>query len=300
MLSAEWHRNDSLGIAGLEEEDLPHGTLWLEPDILRLHERTATITVRRNRRLVGAWILPIVQSDADLHAARNVRLLPYAAPWIARDHPARERRVALELFRTAQSHVASIDLPMAPGFREVTACSGLGIDAIWRHTRVIPAGGRWRAGYAPRVRNHVAAGLRSVTIQLSHSPAEYDFVRGVVHGAEARARFAKQLPVRVRATCLTACRNDGTRAGQAFVVADERTAYLFHSWFDRDSGRGVPSALVDAACELSFKRLRVERFDLEGSMLPGVDEFMSGFGGDVCPYPHLLWNADPARDARAA
>ncbi|MGH3936170.1 MAG: hypothetical protein ACRDS1_14535, partial [Pseudonocardiaceae bacterium] len=66
---------------------------------------------------------------------------------------------------------------------------------------------------------------------------------------------------------------------------------LLHSWFDREGPRGVPTLLIDTAAE-TLSRLGCERLDLEGSVVPTVDYFMSGFGGATVPYPHVYWHRD--------
>jgi hypothetical protein len=250
------------------------------------------VLVHRDASLVGLWFVPIACDESGIHARRDARLTPYCAPWLARAHPQRQRRVVTELLRSIQQHVDSIDLPMAPGFAEVTGCSELGVDAVWRHTRIMPREADWRRRYSPKARNQIRVGCRAAaSIVVTAGPGAFDFDRGVVEDPMVRARFAKALGAHARLRCLSAVDHDGFSLGQAMVVADTTTAYLFHSWFARTQVRGVPSALVDAAIAMSFEQLDVDEFDFEGSILPKVDEFMSGFGADVRPYPQLRWSA---------
>ena len=62
-----------------------------------------------------------------------------------------------------------------------------------------------------------------------------------------------------------------------------------HSWFDRDGTRGVPSLLVDAAISRSAEELETLTFDFEGSVIPGIDRFMTGFGARAAAYPQVRW-----------
>lgn len=286
MLHAEW--SDSLvAEAPTSRDAMP---FWSRSDVLAAYERAATVTVRRDASVVGLWHLPLSCDDAGLHVRRPARLTPYCAPWLAAGHVQRRRRVAIALLEAVQQHVRTIDVPMAPGFVEVTGCANLGIEAVWRHTRIVPREDGWRRRYSEKARNQVRAGRQAVAaIRVDRDPCRFDFDRGVVEGGRMRARFAERLSEWAQVRCLSAFDRDGSRLGQAFVVADATTAYLMHSWFDRSGPRGVPSVLVDAAITTSFEELGATQFDFEGSVLPGVDEFMSGFGGDVCPYPHLRW-----------
>lgn len=266
----------------------PQAPLWLRTDVVGAYERVGTVVARRGSRIVGVWYVPLDDDVAGTHARRRSRLLPYAAPWLMAGHPQSRRSATLEMLRAVQDHVVSVDLPLAPGFDEVTGCSELGVDVAWRHTRVVPRDPRWREHYTARVRNHVRAGIAAVTIDVQDGVEGFDFARGVVGDSAPRAAFARVLTEAATVRCITAAARGGA-AGQALVVACGSTAYFFHSWFARDGPRGVPSVLVDASIDLSFGVLDVGCFDFEGSVLPRVDHFMSGFGGEVRCYPHLRW-----------
>jgi hypothetical protein len=195
------------------------------------------------------------------------------------------------MLEVLQDRVVSIDLPMAPRFVEVTGAADRGVDVTWRHTRVLEREHDWRRRYSEKVRNHVRAGRSSTKIRVEWSPDPFDFDRGVTAHSCVRGAFARALSDHLPIGCLSASDRQGAIVGQALIACGDRSSFLLHSWFDRAGPRGVPSALVDAAIEVSFEDQGVDEFDFEGSVLPSVDEFMSGFGAEPVPYAQLRWSA---------
>jgi hypothetical protein len=287
MLTATW--TDGVSAAPLPEPDASPGP-WTRAALVAEYERIATVIALRGEALVGLWRVPLTTEGGVVHARRELRLTPYCAPWLASDHPQRRRHVVIAMLQLLQERVESIDLPMAPGFVEVTGALETGVDVTWRHTRMLLRDPDWRLRYSPKARNHVRAGRASTTIRIDWSPEPFDFDRGVTTQSAARRRFAGVLHRHLSICCLTAVARRGSKAGQVLMAADDHTSYLLHSWFDRSGPRGVTSALVDAALCVAFEDLGVEQFDFEGSVLPSVDEFMSGFGAEASPYPQLRWS----------
>jgi hypothetical protein len=203
----------------------------------------------------------------------------------------------IALLRKIQESVQSIELPLVPGFHEVNACREAGIIAEYRHTHLLDLIGNFRSHYAPAVRNHIRSAEAVVTILMSEGARDFCFERAIVAQPDShvdlRARFAYVLSRVAHVTCLTALVM-GKRVGQGLVVTDNRTSYYLHSWFDRNGPRGVPSLLIDCAMSTS-RESSVVHFDLEGSIIPSVDRFMTGFGAFQAPYAHLLWHREPGR-----
>jgi hypothetical protein len=67
---------------------------------------------------------------------------------------------------------------------------------------------------------------------------------------------------------------------------------LLHSWFEQSGPRGVPSLLVDEAITVARSTWDVRLFDFEGSVIPGVDLFMTGFGAQGVPYGQIRWRSE--------
>ncbi|MGH3941042.1 MAG: hypothetical protein ACRDTG_20865 [Pseudonocardiaceae bacterium] len=253
---------------------------------------TKTLVALRGNAVVAVWVLPISVDGTGAHARRIARVLPYAAPVLFDQHPQRRRDVMVALLGSIREDCVSLDLPMAPDFHDVTACRQLGMAVEWRHTHVLDLRASWRAGYSATVRQHLRAAQAAVEVRTSEvSRFRFDLalVGQSADQVALRERFARQASARGAVTCLTAA-SQGT-VGQHLILLEAGTGFLLHSWFDREGPRGVPTLLVDTAAE-TLSRLGRERLDLEGSVVPTVDYFMSGFGGAIVPYPHVYWHRD--------
>ncbi|MDQ3047214.1 MAG: GNAT family N-acetyltransferase [Bacteroidota bacterium] len=70
----------------------------------------------------------------------------------------------------------------------------------------------------------------------------------------------------------------------AFCIFDSTTCYYLLGGYDNENkhqGAGVSSIWN---CLLHAKEKGLKKFDFEGSMLPEVEKFFRGFGGDLVPY----------------
>ncbi len=76
----------------------------------------------------------------------------------------------------------------------------------------------------------------------------------------------------------------GTPISTAFCIFDKTTCYYLLGGYDNENkhqGAGV-SSIWNAILHAKAKGLNT--FDFEGSMLPEVEKFFRGFGGDLIPY----------------
>jgi len=253
---------------------------------------TRTLIACRGDAVAAVWVLPISVDATGTHACRTARVLPYAAPVLLDGHPQRRRDVMVALLDAVRNACISLDLPMAPDFRDVTACRQLGMAVEWRHTHVLDLRASWRTGYSATVRQHLRVARAAVEVRLDEvGRFRFDLalVGQTAEQVALRERFARWAAVRGAVTCLTAAGPD--TVGQHLILREAGTGVLLHSWFDRAGPRGVPTLLVDTAAE-TLSRLGCEQLDLEGSVVPTVDYFMSGFGGAAVPYPYVYWHRD--------
>ncbi len=73
-------------------------------------------------------------------------------------------------------------------------------------------------------------------------------------------------------------------AAMSFCIHDSTTAYYLLGGYDvvnKHQGAGV---LALWNCILHAKKLGLKKFDFEGSMIPQVEKYFRGFGGDLVPY----------------
>jgi hypothetical protein len=273
--------------------------LWNSSLAAALYGSVITLAcTRASGDVAGLWVCPV---DHERAARRACRLLPYASPWIDPSlHAAARHRVAGSLLDCLRGVVAVVDLPMDPGFRETAGFLTHDAHTAFRHTRVLDIEPRadWRAGYLPATRNHVRAARAHVTVTRTGED-EFAFDRAI-KGQDAAAVSARTAAgISLGASnwptfCLTATDREGARRGQVFVVRNQDSAILLHSWFDRCGPRGVPSLLVDEAVDLAGQEWKVPVFDLEGSVIPSIDQFMAGFGAEAVGYAQLRWDATGA------
>jgi hypothetical protein len=270
--------------------------LWNSTLAAALYGSVITLAcMRASGDVAGLWVCPVDDGRA---ARRACRLLPYASPWIDPSlHAATRHRVAGSLLDCLRGVVAMVDLPMDPWFRETAGFLAHDAHAVFRHTRVLDIGSRAdrRAGYLPATRNHVRAARAHVTVTRT-GEHEFAFDRAI-KGQDAAAvssRTAAGMSLGASSWptfCLTATDREGAQRGQVFVVRNQDSAILLHSWFDRSGPRGVPSLLVDQAADWAGQEWKVPVFDFEGSVIPSIDQFMAGLGAEAVGYAQLRWEA---------
>jgi len=73
------------------------------------------------------------------------------------------------------------------------------------------------------------------------------------------------------------------------LVFDEKASYLLLNGIDINKQiRGANALMIFEAIKF-IKKKNIPKFDFEGSMLPGVEQFYRRFGGDLMPY-FQIWN----------
>lgn len=273
--------------------------LWASDLARSAYPNTATLTARNGPALVGVWVLPLLFKGQSIHVEREARTLPYGSPYITEKHPQRRRDIMEEMLEEVLVRAASVNLPMAPRFYDVTMAGHAGLDVGWRHTHEIAltSDARWRQAYTAKLRNHIAFARRHVSMTTESHGGGFDFERGLVaqttQQITIRRDFIRALPYHGGTVICCTALAKGKPVGQALAVCDLSVAYLFHSWFDRTGPRGVPSLLIDSIAEKGRDICRCRVLDLEGSVIEPVDYFMSGFGGAVTPYPMLRLGMAP-------
>ena len=152
------------------------------------YRRHRILVAARRCGVVGVWVVPTDNDDDGAHARRVSRALPYTAPALLENHPQRRRDVMVQMLRALQDTFVSLELPMAPGFRDVTGCRQLGIAAEWRHTHVLDLRIPWRERYSPTVRQHLRAAESSAAFRREHVGA-FRFDRALGAQSSTRATF---------------------------------------------------------------------------------------------------------------
>lgn len=104
-----------------------------------------------------------------------------------------------------------------------------------------------------------------------------------VPSADVLERVASAALKRGRGEIRLVHTKDGELASAGLFVWDDRFTYnLANGRIDREGVTGAPTLLLHDAALRALER--GQSFDFEGSMLPGVEAFVRGFGGQPVPY----------------
>lgn len=85
-------------------------------------------------------------------------------------------------------------------------------------------------------------------------------------------------------------RRDGCPIAGAFVIHDSRTAYNLITGYDDTRAHNGAGALSIWHAILKAKTMGLETFDFEGSVIPPIERYYRGFGGQLTP----LWSVNKA------
>jgi lipid II:glycine glycyltransferase (peptidoglycan interpeptide bridge formation enzyme) len=82
---------------------------------------------------------------------------------------------------------------------------------------------------------------------------------------------------------LARTKKEGAPVAAAYTVHDAQSAYLLLTGRSSETESGAVALLIWRAIQ-DYCAAGIPRFDFEGSMLPGVEHFFRGFGGELKPY----------------
>jgi hypothetical protein len=259
---------------------------------LSIYENLDLLTISNRDKIVAFWPIPFVMKNGQKIAQREIRLLPYHAPVVFERHPLDKRSLISTLIEYLQKHYYAIDLPLSPGFHDLSAFSAAGVYVEWRNTHFFSSSHTFSDQIHAKSKNHIESARRHAMVQSSQNPDEFDFNWGIVTTNEvhraARKRLACRLIESGRGIIFSAVSGKNL-IGQALVVHDRKTAYLFHSWYQKCRVRGIPTLLISAAVDWALYVQNLPFFDLEGSIIPSVDRFFAGLGGMQTPYAYIQW-----------
>lgn len=265
---------------------------WNHPAVTRWYGTTRYFLAHDATATSAAWVCPVHSSGS---IAREVRVMPYASPWLADTlSPSKRDRIVTALAEAAKRNTMSIDLPMSPSFSDTPGFLFAGYEVALRHTRILDLAdvATVEAGYLPQVRAHIRAAGRRTEVMESRV-VDFDFANAIVQqstGALDRRRGAaasmEELGI---ARAWKAVDPDGVEVGGVLLARERDTVIAMHTWSDRRV-RGTASLLIHTALLAATAEWSARRLDFEGSVLPGVDAFMAGFGAPARPYAQVRWS----------
>jgi Acetyltransferase (GNAT) domain len=77
---------------------------------------------------------------------------------------------------------------------------------------------------------------------------------------------------------------DNKPSALSFCIHDNNSAYYLLGGYDTANKHQGAGVLALWQCMLHAKNAGLKKFDLEGSMIPQVEKYFRGFGGDLIPY----------------
>ena len=286
--------------AGLERWD---GTiLFSRAAFLKRLGDVDLLAVLDGDRAVALFPVPVTMRDGVRRIERSTYVSPYfpilfppdVGPRVRTEQ--RRRAAVTSLIDHIRGAYARIVLPLHPDLMDLVPLQRAHVQLELRATYELPLGSldELLAGFGPAVRNHLRKAA-AVVIEPDPSLLDFDFDAAAFYedeqGRAAWRALAKDLVAAGQATPLIA-RLGKVPFGGLFLAHDRGVAYNLLSYFDRTAPiRGIPSALIWAAARMAAD-LGMGRFDLEGSVLPGVESFYHSFGGLRRPYVQIHWHAD--------
>lgn len=77
---------------------------------------------------------------------------------------------------------------------------------------------------------------------------------------------------------------DNTPIATCFFVHDSKTSYRLLSGYRADLTHNGASPLADVAAMEYAQSIGIEKFDFEGSVMPGIERYFKDFGSPIFPY----------------
>jgi len=185
-------------------------------------------------------------------------------------------------------------LPFSPEWVDVQPLQWAGFTAHVKYTYQLDLqqSGEIAANYSTEVRSDVRKAI-ALGATLSHE-ASTDAVFACLNENAAKQGFeitqssVEQLMAAIAKGHgqLFAVHLEKRLVAVALTLADQNTMYYIMGAAQREAGvRGALSFALSEAIAESQNQGRAT-FDFEGSMIPGVENFFRGFGGNLRPYIH--------------
>lgn len=258
---------------------------------LRLYPDTTVVLARRGTTLAARWLVPRTGGRA---LSRPFRLLPYTPISFHPGLHESERRsctaAIADWLTGTDSGIDAIELPLAPHSPSTAPFADVGVRIGYRQTYLVSLERPWERAFSPTCQNNIRRAEGVLQVRFGTS---FDCTRGVTRESgsawASRAQLVRQLTSTGRAAAATAYRADGETVGQGFLAWDRSTAYLLHNWRLPDAPRGTMNLIIATLMRRAGQIPGLRHFDLEGSVVAGVDRFYSTFGAEPVGYPWLSW-----------
>ena len=148
-----------------------------------------------------------------------------------------------------------------------------------------------RKNYSTERRNDIKKALKDgVETRLTN---DFDLVKQMVNNTFNRKekdydkdlidKILNQFANKENSFAFVSYQNQKPIAASFCIFDNKKVYYLLGGYDSQNKHQGAGAIAVDAAIQHS-KELGISIFDFEGSMLPEVEKYFRGFGGDLIPY----------------
>ena len=250
--------------------------------------------------------LPLFESQPGVMEQSSLSS-PYAGPVFEPIAGPDEHRLPIErhlmdaMARSLKSQYQRVSFSLSPQIIDIVAFLRLGFIPEVRFTYVVDVAcdiDNCISRMSKRRRVDLQrAGRCDLRVIPDLSLAFFDVARAIKWAPagdyEVKTRSVlRQAIARDRGRAFVALQSERPVAG-LFMVWDRRCSYTTHSYFLEDAARtGASTLLYLTAMSYTRECLRLPAVDLEGSVLPGVEEYYQSFGGRQTVYFRLHWRSD--------
>src|SRR5476649_1200146 len=224
--------------------------IWQQPYFLKDFTPLLNLTAYRGGEITGRWIVPVHHDGNYYRAEREERFLPYAAPQLLDKHPYARRETFYALLQSLMNRVASIQLPMEPGFHDLGCLNELGGFAEARHTYFIDPLTFSVENCLRRARRAICHAGKQTEVKIHTKFELFHFEKAIIASADSvrkRTAFAKLCHQHGKVLIVDALIG-GVSYGQLLLVDSGVSWMLMHSWCERNGVHGTANLLIAEAC----------------------------------------------------
>lgn len=262
--------------------------LFQQANCLEYYDNVEFIKVTKDEKAVCVYAYPIIIKNNKISARRPYRLLPYSLPAILPQTTQIERKFILRKLFSYLFKKDVVYLPLFYQFHNFMSIQSLGGFLEQRGTHYIENNGIYELPQKLKKEINKISGNIKIIEENSADLFNYEkAINGTEISVMKRKEFAKSVFKNNQAFILNAYDCNKKNVAGIFIMFDKSYAYLFHSWREKDSERGVIPMLIQFAISKCFNTLNLKGFDFEGSVINSIDDFFSGFNTLIVSYPYI-------------
>lgn len=213
-----------------------------------------------------------------------------------------EKEIGREIAQRLKNDFHLVHFQFPPGSNDLQPFIWEGFSAGIRYTYIINLDSSleniWNSMEDTRRNKLRKAEKESVNVALSDDfEVTFNLVEKTLARQEIKAefkatafRYNEVLCRRNQCKSFLAKDRNGNSIAVAYIVWDNKRSYYLLGGYDSSKRNNGASALaIWEAIKFTKEELGLREFDLEGSMLPQIEQFFREFGGEQVPYYIVRW-----------